>query len=298
MIPYIHYTHCPVCNSDSIGPKLSARDHTVSQENFDIWECGACRLRFTQNVPGPEHIARYYQSEDYISHSDTSRGLINRGYQMVRKRTLRNKKTLVIASTGLKQGRLLDIGSGTGGFAKQMITAGWDVTGLEPDPGARKRAMEINGVELMEAGRLFSFEGGSYDSITLWHVLEHVHELHRYVEQMRFLLKQKGRILIAVPNYTSLDARLYGSHWAAYDVPRHLYHFSPRSLGVLMERHGMKILGHKPMWYDSFYISMLSSRYRNGTTNWIASLFNGLRSNLHAFGDVTRCSSVIYIIGK
>ena len=138
----------------------------------------------------------------------------------------------------------------------------------------------------------------SFDAITLWHVMEHVHDLPAYVQQLRNLLKEDGRLFIAVPNYTSKDAAIYKEYWAAYDVPRHLYHFSPRSVQVLMEKYGLKLLLNKPMWFDSFYISMLSSKYKNGSTNLIAAFWNGLRSNFKAMSDVKKCSSVIYIIGK
>lgn len=294
----IHYNHCPVCDSPAISPALSARDHTVSGENFSIWECRSCGLRFTQDVPDPVTILPYYKSENYISHSNTSRGFINRLYQGVRKMTLKKKRRLAETVTGLKKGSLLDIGSGTGGFVHEMTSSGWEVTGLEPDADARKMAKKTFGVELQEADRLFSLEGGNYDIISLWHVLEHVHELHRYMEQMKFLLKDKGRILIAVPNYTSKDAAIYQEHWAAYDVPRHLYHFCPGSMQTLLQKHGLKLVACKPLWYDSFYISMLSSKYRNGKTNYAAAIINGLRSNLKAWADVNRCSSVIYVVGK
>jgi SAM-dependent methyltransferase len=138
----------------------------------------------------------------------------------------------------------------------------------------------------------------SFDAITLWHVLEHVHDLQGYMAQLKNLLKENGRLFIAVPNYTSKDAAIYKEDWAAWDVPRHLYHFSPRSMKTLVEKHGLKIVEYKPMWFDSFYVSMLSSKYRNGRTNLVASFLNGLRSNIKAMGNVQRCSSVIYIIGK
>jgi 2-polyprenyl-3-methyl-5-hydroxy-6-metoxy-1,4-benzoquinol methylase len=113
---------------------------------------------------------------------------------------------------------------------------------------------------------------GQFDAITMWHVLEHVHDLSAYIQQLKSILRDNGKILIAVPNYTSLDAKIYQQYWAAYDVPRHLYHFSPRSVQMLMEKHGLKIIQYKPMWYDSFYISLLSSKYRNGKTNWMAAV--------------------------
>lgn len=294
----IHYTNCPVCGSAEIKPVLSAKDHTVSGEIFSISECGGCSLRFTQDVPDAASIAPYYKSDDYISHTNTSKGLINSLYQFVRKRTLRKKRRLVQKVTGMGKGELLDVGSGTGAFASEMSLNGWYVTGLEPDEGARAIAKQEHKMELKGMDQFFQLQPGSFDAITLWHVLEHVHDLSAYVQQLKTLLREKGKLVIAVPNYTSKDAAVYKEHWAAYDVPRHLYHFSPRSMQVLMEKHGLKILSYKPMWYDSFYISLLSSRYKKGKTKLLPAFFNGLRSNLKAMGDVKRCSSIIYIIGK
>jgi SAM-dependent methyltransferase len=294
----IHYTHCPVCGSAAIKQVLSAKDHTVSQKTFDIAECGSCTLRFTQDVPDAASISPYYKSENYISHTNTSKGLINRLYQSVRKRTLKQKRKLIEKTTGITKGDLLDVGSGTGAFASEMQQAGWQVTGLEPDADARAVGMQEYQVELSDISRFYEQPEAAFDAITLWHVLEHVHDLQGYVAKLKLLLKEKGRLFIAVPNYTSKDAALYGEHWAAYDVPRHLYHFSPRSMQVLMEKHGLAIISYKPMWYDSFYVSMLSSKYKRGKTNLVGSFFSGLRSNGQAMRDVQRCSSVIYIIGK
>ncbi|HEY6062979.1 MAG TPA: class I SAM-dependent methyltransferase, partial [Chitinophagaceae bacterium] len=267
----------------------------VSGEIFPIAECNACSLRFTQDVPDAAGILPYYKSEDYISHSNTSKGLINRLYQSVRKRTLGKKRRMLQRVTGMGKGYLLDIGSGTGAFVSEMALHGWYATGLEPDEGARQVAKKEYNIELKGMDQFFNLPAGSFDAITLWHVLEHVHELSACIQQLKTLLKKSGKLLIAVPNYTSKDAAIYKEYWAAYDVPRHLYHFSPQSMKVLMEKHGLKLIGYKPMWYDSFYISMLSSKYKNGRTGLFASFFNGLRSNLKAIGDVKRCSSVIYI---
>ncbi len=292
------YTNCPVCGSAEIKNVFPVKDHTVSGESFIIAECNACTLRFTQDVPDAASIGPYYKSEDYISHTDTSKGLVNRLYRWVRKRTLRKKRRLVEKLTGVKAGQLLDVGSGTGAFVNEMKEHGWQVTGLEPDEGARGVAKKLYHAELKNITEFYKLPANSFDAITLWHVLEHVHELSGYVEQLKKLLKKNGKLFIAVPNYTSKDACIYKEYWAAYDVPRHLYHFSPRSMQRLMERHGLTIQQYKPMWYDSFYISMLSNKYKNGKTNLFASFFNGFHSNLKAMGDVKRCSSVIYIIEK
>ncbi len=294
----IHYSHCPVCGSPDIVIALRAKDQTVSGEEFTIMECRQCTLRFTQDIPGSDSISYYYKSEDYISHSDTSKGIINRVYKMVRGRTLVKKRKLIEHYTGLKKGSALDVGSGTGAFVHELKQSGWNVTGLEPDAGARKVAHNIHNVDLYDTLALYSLPANSFDAITLWHVLEHVHELHVYVQQLKKLLSDKGKLFIAVPNYTSLDAEKYGNYWAAYDVPRHLYHFSPASMKTLMEKNGLKIIHYKPMWYDSFYISLLSSKYKNGKTSWAGAAWNGFRSNFQAMSNVKKCSSVIYIIGK
>jgi SAM-dependent methyltransferase len=294
----VHYINCPVCNSPNIHPALKVKDHTVSGEIFEIWECNDCKLRFTQDIPDESSITRYYQSEDYISHTETSKGLINRIYLSVRKRTLKKKRKQVSAITGLNKGKLLDLGSGTGAFVNEMVKNGWEAIGLEPSDEARKVARQAYDLELKTNDELFSLPANSFDAITLWHVLEHVHQLHVYIRQLKNLLKENGRLIIAVPNYTSLDAKIYDQDWAAYDPPRHLYHFSPGSMKILAEKNGMNILQYKPMWFDSFYISLLSSKYKTGKTNWIAAAWNGMRSNIKALGDKKKCSSIIYVIAK
>lgn len=294
----IHYTSCPVCNSTSIQQILSAKDHTVSQQQFSIWHCNDCTARFTQDVPAQNAIGAYYASDNYISHSDTKKGIINSLYHMVRKRTLVSKRQLVINETGMKQGSILDIGCGTGAFLNTMKEGGWSITGLEPDAIARNKAAELYNIHPQESQQLFELEKGSFNAITMWHVLEHVHELHAYIKQIESLLAPNGKLFVAVPNYTSKDAKVYGADWAAYDVPRHLYHFSPQSMENLLGQHGLKLKTVKPMWFDSFYVSMLSEQYQNGKGNIIKAFFNGFMSNLKALGDTGKCSSVIYVISK
>ena len=293
----LHYTHCPVCGSSDIHPILTAKDHSVSGEDFVIWQCQSCTLRFTQDVPDENSIGPYYQSQDYISHSNTNKGLLNKLYQAVRKFTLGQKSGLVISHTTQK-GRILDIGAGIGAFLNEMKQKGWDIEGVEPDYGARQQARNLFAIDLKPTPELNQLPHGSYDAITLWHVLEHVEPLQDYVAQLKKLLTPNGRIFIAVPNYTSLDADVYGNRWAAYDVPRHLYHFTPRSIEVLVEKHGMKIITRKPMWFDAFYISLLSSKYRTGSTSWLGAVINGIRSNFKALVNKKKASSLIYIISK
>lgn len=200
---------------------------------------------------------------------------------------------------------MLDVGSGIGSFINEMKKHGWEATGLEPDADARQIAKDIYDLDLAEMSHFRQLPAGHFDAITLWHVLEHVHDLSNYIQQLKTLLHPKGKLFIAVPNYTATDSVVYKEYWAAYDVPRHLYHFSPRSMQTLMKKNGLTILQYKPMWYDSFYISLLSSKYKNtrrpdrqGKINWLAALCTGFRSNLNALADKKKCSSVIYVIGK
>lgn len=292
----IRYEHCPVCDSAGIQQVLTAKDHTVSSESFEIWQCANCSLRFTQNIPGADDIGRYYKSEEYISHSETGKGIINWLYLRIRKLTLSTKLNFIEDETGIKKGSLLDIGAGAGAFVHHMKENDWAVEGVEPDPQAIERAKNQYGIHLRPSPELFTYKSSSFDAVTMWHVLEHVHDLHEYIRHIKNITKPGGKIFIAVPNYTSSDADHYGSSWAAYDVPRHLYHFSPASIIQLMKKHGCTIEKMQPMWFDSFYVSLLSEKYKTGHSNLIKGFWNGLRSNMKALSNKRRASSIIYVI--
>ncbi|PZP47082.1 MAG: class I SAM-dependent methyltransferase [Pseudopedobacter saltans] len=298
MSQQVHYSQCPVCNSRNIQKVLTAEDFTVSHEKFEIWECADCTARFTQDVPDMEGIGVYYKAEAYISHTDTNKGLVNRLYHYVRSITMKQKKTFVEKETGLKGGSVLDIGAGTGAFASVMKTAGWQVTGLEPDEIARTNAERLHGLKLRPSSALFSLEENSFDAVTMWHVMEHVHDLHGYWKRIARILKDEGVFIVAVPNYTSYDAQAYGSFWAAWDVPRHLYHFSPKSMDVLARQYGFQVTQHIPMIFDSYYVSMLSEKYKSGKSRNLAAFATGLESNQRAARNPKKYSSVIYIMKK
>lgn len=294
----IKYSRCPVCNSEGVEYKLSVKDYTVSKELFEIWECADCTVRFTQDIPSADAIGPYYQSAEYVSHSNTKKGLINKLYHWIRSITLRSKKKMVSHFTDLNTGTLLDVGAGTGAFVAMMQKSGWNIRGLEPDETARKNAKDEFRVTLELPSALYNQPPGHYDAITMWHVLEHVHDLHGYLSAFQRILKEKGTLFIAVPNYTSDDAAIYKEYWAAYDVPRHLYHFSPNSMDILVEQHGMQVVAQKRMWFDSFYVAMLSEQYKNGYNNLITAFWNGWLSNWNALNDASKCSSIVYVIRK
>ncbi|MBC7830349.1 MAG: class I SAM-dependent methyltransferase [Chitinophagaceae bacterium] len=298
MTDRIFYSKCPSCYSIQIAKSLSATDHTVSHELFEIWHCSNCSLRFTQAVPDQDSIGRFYRSEEYISHTDTNKGIVNRMYRFVRGITVNNKRNIIHSHTHLSKGNLLDLGAGTGAFAVRMAKAGWTVSALEPDEQARKKAADLHSLQLQDSSKLFEFGKDSFDAITLWHVLEHVHALHEYLERIKEILKPGGILFIAVPNYISYDAAIYKEYWAAYDTPRHLYHFSPEAMQKLAGSHGLQVKKIRPMWFDSFYVSLLSEKYKTGHSNLIKGFWNGAISNIKALSNNKKASSLIYIISK
>ena len=286
---------CVCCGNSKCTPVLAAKDYTVSQQSFTINECSNCQFRFTENAPSIADIGKYYAAESYISHTNTNKGLINQLYHWVRLYTLGSKRRLIIRNSKLAQVDLLDVGAGTGFFVEEMTKAGWRVTGLEPDDQARERAKERAGIQLESPEKLWNLAPASFDVITLWHVLEHVHDLSGYLRQFHHLLRPNGLLIIAVPNYQSQDAAHYQAYWAAYDVPRHLYHFSPRSMNFLLNSYQFQSPRLQPMWFDAFYVSMLSEKYKTGKDHPLLGAFVGLLSNLKALFNRNKASSLIYI---
>jgi len=295
----IHYTSCPNCQGNSIENSFSTLDFTVSQEAFEIWECVGCTFKFTQNVPDEESIGPYYKSENYISHSDKKESMMDQLYHKARDFMLASKKRLVLRLHNSKtNGSLLDIGAGTGYFLKTMRDANWSVSGIEADEDARLFASNYTGTTVLPNSHLSDIASESHDIITMWHVLEHVHELDPYLEQIHSVLKSNGYFIVAIPNHTAREVSLYKENWAAWDVPRHLYHWNTESFSVLMQRSGFKIIERKSMPFDPFYIALLSEQYKTGKKNIFAALFNGISSLISGYADITKSSSVIYVMKK
>ena len=291
--------YCPVCNHSNPQIAIESQDFSLTQQSFSILHCTNCSVRFTSPLPNQDEIGQYYQFDEYISHTDVKEGWMNRLYHIVRSKTLAQKTNWIQSLfTGYK-GHLLDIGAGTGAFAHAMQQKSWKVTGLEPDAATRERAYENYKLHLQSTDIIFELPVNEFDVITMWHVLEHVHALKPYLNQCFKSLKLHGRLIIAVPNYTSFDASYYKKYWAAYDLPRHLYHFSPKSMTILLNEMGFEIVSLKPMWYDSFYVSLLSEKYKaSGKLGKLLAGCIGLISNLIAIRDAPRCSSIIYEIKK
>ena len=286
---------CPICKSDKLSNHIICKDHMVSGESFAITRCSNCSFLFTNPRPNQENIGSYYHSEKYISHSNQANNFINSIYKLTRLFTLSKKVKLI--NTISTEKSVLDFGCGTGDFLYKCKINGWNIAGLEPDENARDQAKKKTETSIIKnINELNKIDNISL--ITLWHVLEHVPDLNSTIESLKSKLSKNGKILIAVPNYQSYDAKLYREHWAAYDVPRHLYHFSMDTMKLLLNNHGLKIYKTIPMKIDSFYVSLLSEKYKKGKSNYIKSFINGYKSNIYANKNENQYSSIIYIAGK
>ncbi|GAB4126941.1 MAG: methyltransferase domain-containing protein [Raineya sp.] len=285
---------CPICDYTSFTHFLTCKDYTVSQANFNLQKCKSCGFVLTSPRPVANEMASYYQSEAYISHSYTQKGLINWLYHKVRKIALRNKLAL-LEKYFPQKGKLLDNGCGRGAFVKFALDNGWRATGIEPDEKTRIFASQHTQSAIL--GSLAGLPTESkYQAITMWHVLEHIADLHEAIERMKAALVEKGLFFVALPNRESKDALYFKKYWAAYDVPRHLWHFSKKDVENLFAKHQLYIKAIYPMPFDAYYISMLSTKYQNGSVNYLRAVWQGLRSNWAGGRDNT--SSLIYVIGN
>ena len=294
----VHHERCPLCDSGMIADHILCTDHFISKEKFPIARCGSCGFLFTQDYPEDNDIGRYYESADYISHSDTSEGLINKIYHLVRRLMLQRKRVIIEKITGLKTGTLLDVGSGTGHFAALMKESGWDAKGIEINEKARSFATETFGLEIVSPDRIASLTANAFDCITMWHVLEHFHDPQKYVEDILKLLKTGGICLVALPNSSSFDALHYGKFWAAFDIPRHLWHFDPKTFSHFAGKNGLIIERHFILPFDVFYISALSEKYKSSRLPFFKGIVKGFWFAFLTLFNRRRSSSVIYILRK
>lgn len=270
---------------------IKVKDHSVSKESFDLLLDEELQLLKTSPQPSLDKLPSYYESEDYISHTDSKRTLFEKLYHLVKTNALKNKVALIIKENP-KKGSLLDIGAGTGDFLTQAKQSGWKCVGIEPNEKAKNISIS-KGVSFTST--LEELENNSFDVITMWHVLEHVPDLENQIKTLKRLLKPNGTIIIAVPNFKSFDANHYKSFWAAYDVPRHLWHFSKISIQKLFSKEDLQLKKVKPMWFDSFYVCLLSEKYKTGKMNFIKGFFYGFISNCSGIFK-NEYSSHIYII--
>lgn len=288
--------YCKICNQPVDEPGIEVKDFSVSKEKFQIKHCDHCLNYYTSNAPKEHEIGRYYESEEYVSHNDTKEGLIHKLYHAVRNYSLKQKLKLVgQIQTGKN---ILDYGCGTGAFLKACKDHNYNTLGIEPNPVAVATAAK-KGIKCEEPNYLKEIETQSIDTITLWHVLEHIHKLDYTLEQFDRILTENGTLIIAVPNINSYDSKYYKRHWAALDVPRHLYHFTPNGIEKVLKNKGFRLTKTIGMKFDSFYVSMLSEKYLDKYPKPLQlarAFIVGLKSNLKA--GKTNYSSNIYVFKK
>lgn len=287
---------CLLCDNKHFTNYIELKDHFLSGENFTVFRCESCGLLITQPAPTPSALPGYYASPDYISHSNTKTGLFNRTYQIIRKYTMRKKLRLIRKYSRGKS--ILDIGCATGEFLRYCADNGMDVSGIEPNGKAREFARHEYGLKVENEDYLSQIRDSSLDVITMWHVMEHVPDINERMATLHRLLGDEGVGFIALPNPNSYDALYYDEFWAAWDVPRHLYHFTSDAFTYLAEKHNFRVVNKIPMSFDSYYVSLLSEKYMHGKSSALKAGFRGYLSNRMARKLNREYSSLIYVIRK
>lgn len=269
-------------------PFLTCKDHLVSKKVFQLNINPQLEMLVT--TPIPEDLTPYYNAPTYQSYKKSNQSLLDLLYNIVKKRAFKTKRRLIGKKLSTKS--LLDIGAGTGDFLLYCKSLCYSVHGVEPNENARKKAEQIQ-ISLEKS--IQSFEGKKFEIITLWHALEHISNLEECMNQLKLLLSESGQLFVAVPNFKSYDANYYKEYWAGYDVPRHLWHFSQKSIQILFRSVGMRVTKIHPMKHDSFYVSLLSEKYKTGQHNYLKAFFIGLISNMKASRS-KEYSSLIYVL--
>ena len=285
---------CPICTTE-MKFKFVTKDYLVTGESFDIVECEACSIRTTTPFPDKKIIGNYYSSDDYISHDDKVSGIFDSIYGLVRTYQLNKKKKLIGKYFNKSNGKILDIGCGAGDFLQYMKENHWNINGVDTSNKARKIANKKLNIKVMDPKDWINNKD-KYDVITCWHSLEHVHEPWVYLDKIKKSLTVDGFLIVALPNYQSTDAKIYKEFWAAYDTPRHLYHFTIKSMNKTIKPHGLNIESIYRMNFDPFYVSMLSAKHMG--KSFMSGLINGFKSWTLSIFSKDKCSSLIFIIKK
>lgn len=314
----VEINKCIICNSDKLSLNLICKDYYYSQDFFNIFICDSCGFKFTNPIPDEKDIGNYYNSDEYLSHTKNKKGLFNYLYFQIRNYTIKKKYKIIKKYSN--RNRILDIGCGTGELLSYLKSKDFIVTGLEPNIKARDFAINNHNLDIYSNDYITNFKDSSFDTITLWHVLEHIYNVNYFLSEVKRILSENGTLIIAVPINNSYDSEHYGKCWAAYDVPRHIYHFNQDTINRLLAKFGFKLIRKIPMLFDSFYVSLLSEKYKTahpqpslklrsacpapsqrggeGKLNYFKGFFIGLYSNIRAFFNKKDYSSLVFVYRK
>ena len=287
---------CPICLSSDLQKKFNCTDHSTSKEKFTIVSCETCDFKFTNPRPKDKSLGSYYKSDKYISHTNNKKGLFNWMYHTVRKYSITTKLNLLKKIS--KNKNHLDIGCGTGEFLNACKNSGFRTEGIEPSRLAREQAINNFNLSVTHNTELDQFKSSQFDTISMWHVLEHIPELNKTIREFNRILNKNGKVIIAVPNHNSWDAKYYKEYWAGWDTPIHLWHFSKLSIEKIFKIHDFKLIEKKPMLFDSYYVSLLSEEFKTGKKKYVKGFTIGLLSNMIGIFSKKGCSSIIYVFEK
>jgi len=287
---------CPICKSKKQNIFLKSRDYSVSKKDFTIVKCIDCMFLFTNPRPEERDMGDYYISDNYISHTNNKKGLFNYLYQIVRKHAIVTKTKLLINTSATKNH--LDIGCGTGEFINSCVKRNINCIGIEPSRIAREKAINNYKLNVKADTDLNQFKNNSFDSVSMWHVLEHIYDINNTISSLKNIIREEGTLIVAVPNHKSLDAKIYKKYWAAWDLPIHLNHFSPITINRLLKNNGFELEKKIGMKFDAFYVALLSNEYKSGKKQFIKAFAIGVFSNLSAILGFSQYSSTIYIFSN
>ena len=281
-----------------VEPKASpivlakTKDYLVTGDSFEVHLDLQTQIAETVPAPSSVKLAQYYDSSEYISHGNQKRGWIDHLYSFVQRIMLKQKERWL--SKYVKESkRYLDFGCGTGALIHHLNKNNWEACGVEPSEKARN----FSSVTDCLYSSLASLPQTNFDIIALWHVLEHLPDPTSSLKEFHAQLKQGGYLFLALPNFNSFDANYYKDYWAAYDVPRHLWHFSAQGITQLCDQCGLELVASKGLLLDAFYVSYLSEQHQKSKAAFIKGICVGLWSNLKACFTKEH-SSKLYIFKK
>lgn len=292
----VHHNTCSLCLSSRIVSHLQTTDHFLSRESFELFRCPDCGFIFTQDHPDEKNIGKYYESENYISHNESAKGFSSWLYRFSRNLMVKKKKEIVSRFTRLNGGRILDIGSGNGFFLSVIKDSGWIAEGIEINDKARNYSASRFGLKIIPPDQISSVPSASYDCITMWHALEHFEDPIGLASEIKRILKPGGSFIVALPNCSSFDGMYYKNFWAAYDVPRHLWHFTPPTFKMFAEKTGFQIKKIQSLPLDVFYICILSEKYKGSGFHFLKGIIKGKWFFTRTIFNKEKSSSLIYFL--